>query len=236
MGTDENRSWGWPVLIWVYLGLSVVVAGPRAIVASTPVAADPANTNQSRQQATVATGYESSRERLRDARDALHQGRSTAAQGLQRQLEKAHQQLEALAGRLEEEARAAGHSTLAAARQVEEDIGLRVRRMEARALLLQAKANTTLAVHAASAHDFMLAEQRLAAATDLLRKARAALVDDHAYDDDLDDMEAALHEASAAVKAQAQDTRKKIEQVLTDTDRIVGSLEVREDNAVLRAR
>ncbi len=77
--------------------------------------------------------------------------------------------------------------------------------------------------------------EKVMKATELLRTARAALFDDHAYDDQLDDMKAALLEASAAIKAHAQNAGGKIEQVVTDVDRILKRLEGDEKKAEIRA-
>jgi hypothetical protein len=188
-------------------------------------------------QTNIATSYEASRERLQHAREVLRTTTDDAVEGLQKQLEKAQQQLGALAARLEQGARSAQTQTLAAAHEAEHGIGLRVRHMEGRALLLRAKAKASLAVRAAAANDFGKAEQWLSDATQLLRRARVALADDHAYDDQLDDMEVALNEASLAVKDHAKAALTKIQKVVTDSDRIVGSLEVHEqENAVIKPK
>jgi uncharacterized phage infection (PIP) family protein YhgE len=180
---------------------------------------------------SIAAAYEASRQRLQAAREAIRQTKEEAVEDLEQQLKRAQEQLDALAQRLEEGARSAKEATVAAARSVEEGIALRVRRVEARTKLLHAKAKTTLAVTAAEKLDFLKAEERLEEATDLLRTARAILADDHAYDELLDKMKASLRDATAAVKAKAEDVRKKLDQVLTDTDRLVGSLESDEAKA-----
>jgi hypothetical protein len=101
-----------------------------------------------------------------------------------------------------------------------------------RTTLLEAKAKTTFAViSAASKKNFDRAEQLLADATELMRNARVTLGDDHAYDPLLDKMKLALRDATIAVRAHAEDVRQKIEQVLTETDRIVTSLESFEEKA-----
>jgi len=189
-------------------------------------------------QSGSSASYDSSRERLQHAREALRQAANDAAQGIQEELKKAREQLDVLSGRLEEAARSAQDKTITAARQAEENLGLRVRRMEARSLLLRAKAEASLAVRAAAKNDFDRAEQRLASATELLRRARACLVDDRTYDDQVEDMEVALREASVAIKEHAKNAGSKVEKVLTDADRIIGSLEVREsnENAVIRSK
>ncbi len=177
------------------------------------------------QSQSVSTQYHGDRERLQRTQATLHQLKNEAAGTLRQQLSKAQEQLNALAERLEQAARSSKESTITAARTLEESIGIRTRRIEARALLLEAKANTALAKTAAAKQDFTFAERRLTDATELLRRARAILYGDHAYDDELDDMQAALGDASFAIKSRAQDTQAKISQVLKDTDRVVGSLE-----------
>ena len=184
---------------------------------------------------TLASAYEASRQRLQQAGEALRKAKDDAVEGLQPELKRAQEQLDALAQRLEQGARSAKETSISAARNIEEGINLRVRRMEARTKLLGAKAKTKLAVSAAAKQDFARAEQLLGDATELLRTARAALVDDHAYDDQLDDMKAALVEASAAIKAHAQNAGGKIEQVVTDVDRILKRLEGDEKKAEIRA-
>ena len=87
----------------------------------------------------------------------------------------------------------------------------------------------------AAKKDFERADRLLADATELLQSAGETLGDDHAYDQLLDAMKLALREATTAVRAHAEDVRQKIEQVLTDTDRIVSSLESDEDQAAKQA-
>ncbi|HZR17412.1 MAG TPA: hypothetical protein VFE51_08800 [Verrucomicrobiae bacterium] len=236
----------WTLLIVIFIGVILALpcanGAPEQDPARSALASgsEPGNLSHDQPKATedlrhnTSTEYEGSRARLQHARDVLHQATDDAVQGLQQQLKKAQNQLDALAARLEEAARSAPDKTATAARQAEESIGLRARRIEARALLLHAKAKATLAVRAASKYDFPRAEQRLAEATELLRRARATLYDDHAYDDQMDDMEAALHQAGAAVKEKAKDALTTIQKVVSESDRIVGSLESSEAKAVIR--
>jgi hypothetical protein len=186
-------------------------------------------------QQAIATAYDASRERLNRAGQTLRNTRDEAAQNLEPQLKKAQEQLDALAKRLEESARSAKDTTAAKAREAEQAVARRAKRIEARALLLRVKASTTLAVKAAAKNDFTTAEKLLVDATEYLRQARALLVDDHTYDGDLIATKAALNEATSAVKAHAENARKKIEEAISDTDKVVGSLEVEEKTqAVIR--
>ena len=183
-----------------------------------------------------AESYEASREHLQRARESLRQAKDEAEQGLQKQLQRAQEQLDALSKRLEEAATSAKTTALATARKMEQEISLRARRMEARALLLAARAKTSLAVREAAKNNFARADKNLADATDLLRRARAALVDDHTYDYELDDMKVALADATKAIKAHAEDARQKIEKAATQAELLVSSLEVNEQKAYIEGR
>jgi len=180
---------------------------------------------------SLAAAYDRSRQRLAAARENLRRQKEEAVEGLEKQVKLAQEQLEALATRLEESARAAKDLTLSAARSAEEAIALRVRRIEARATLMQAKAKAARAQSAAASKEFERADELLAEAAGLLRDARETLGDDHAYDVKLDAIKTSLREAINAVRTHAEDIRKRIEQVLADTDRIVSTLESDETKA-----
>lgn len=92
-------------------------------------------------------------------------------------------------------------------------------------ILLEVKAKATLAQRAAAGEDFDRADTRLSEATDLLRDARGILGDDDAYDHQLDAIKRALREAVSAVRNRAEDTRRRIDQVLADADHVVTVLE-----------
>jgi cellobiose-specific phosphotransferase system component IIA len=121
----------------------------------------------------IALAYEASGRRLQLARESLHQLKQEAVEEVQGQVQRAQEQLEALGRRLEEGARSAKDATLTTARNLQEAIALRVRRLEARTTLLRAKAKALRAVVSASKKDFGRTEQYLEEATELLRTARA---------------------------------------------------------------
>lgn len=179
----------------------------------------------------LAAAYDRSRQRLSAARGNLHQQKEEAVEGLQKQVTLAQQHLEALARNLEDTAHAAKDLTVSTARGAEEAIALRVRRIEARVTLIRAKAKTTRAQIAAVDEEFERSDRLLTESTDLLRHARETLGDDQAYDAQLDTIKSSLREATLAVRARAEDTRKRIEQVLSDTDNILGTLESDETKA-----
>jgi hypothetical protein len=179
----------------------------------------------------LATAYETSRQHLQAARETLEKLRNQAIEGVEKQIQLAQQQLEALARRLEEAAKSAKDATVATAQSIEQGIARRARRVEARAALLFAKGDAKLAVGAAALKDFARADELLEEADVILRNVREILGDDHAYDQLLDKMKLAVRDATAAVRSHAQDVRTKIEQVLTDADRLVGTLESDEEKA-----
>jgi hypothetical protein len=180
---------------------------------------------------SIAAAYEASRQRLQFAREVLRQTKEEAIRGLEQQLQRAQMQLEALSQRLEEAARSAKEASVNTARNVERAIAIRVRRIEARAMLLRAKAKTTLAVNAASKQELQRAEQLLQEATELVLTAHEVLVDDHAYDQLFESMKKAVRDATTAVQQHAQNLRARIEEVLEETDRLVNCLEADEQRA-----
>ena len=180
---------------------------------------------------SLAAAYQHSRNRLQGARNRLHGLQESAAEGLDAQLRRAGEQIDALAQRLEQAAVTAKSATVAAARATERGIATRVRRAQAQVMLLEVKAKAALAQRAAADGAFDRADARLTEATDLLSEERAIVPDDIAYLQGLDAIRDTLRQAVLAVRSQAQDTRRRIDQVLVDTDRVVTTLESDERQA-----
>lgn len=178
----------------------------------------------------LSAAYERSRARLSSARSRIHRMQEAAVEELENQMRRAGEQLEDLGRRLEQAAYEAKDATVAGARATERGIARRVRRMQARVLILEVKAKAQLAGHAARHRDFDRADARLAGAGDLLAEARTILADD-AFDDELEAIRDALRHAATSVRSRADDTRRRIEQVLADADRVVTSLEADESHA-----
>ena len=179
----------------------------------------------------LSAAYSRSRERLQVARETLHRQKVEAVEGMEKQLELAQDQLDGLGRRLEEAAGSIKNVAVSTARRIEEAITVRVHRLEARAILLQAKAKVSRARTAAGKNDFQRADELLADATDLFHSARESLGRDHSYDLQLEVMKQALRSATTAVRARAEDTRSRIDRLISDTDRIVGALESDEARA-----
>ncbi|MEW6470993.1 MAG: hypothetical protein AB1679_01865 [Actinomycetota bacterium] len=174
---------------------------------------------------SLAAAYERSRRRLQHVRGRLHDLQVAAEEGLEAQRRRAAEHLEALSQRLEHSAAAAKEATLSAARQAEAGVARRVHRVHARVLILEVKGKATLARRAASADEYDRADTRLTEAMELLGEVRTVLRDDDAYDPQLDSLKAALREAVRAVRTRAEDTRRRIEHVLTDADEVIARLE-----------
>lgn len=179
----------------------------------------------------LAAAYGRSRERLQTARENLRRQKTETVEGMEKQLQLAQDQLESLARRLEEAAGSVKMVAFSTAHRIEEAIALRVRRLEARATLLQAKAKASRAQAAAAKNDFQRADELLADAADLFQSARETLGNDRDYDLQLEAMKQGLRAATTAVRSRAQDTRSRIDRVLADTDQIVSALESDESRA-----
>lgn len=180
---------------------------------------------------TLAAAYDRSRSELRSVRARIGElGRHTA-DGLQDQLHRAGNQAQDLLLTVEQAAERAKELTVAGARNVEQGLARRARRIHARVVLLEVKANAALAARAADDTDFERADRRLAEASHLLAEARAILDDDHVIGEELASMKLRLLDAAEAVRTRAEDTRRRIDTVVADTDRVVGDLEAAEDHA-----
>ena len=172
--------------------------------------------------------YEESRLSLRQTADGLQQLKSEAIRELEHQIERAIQQLAALEKHLEEGLKSARTTALASTHKIERSLRRRVRRLEARGSLLFAKAAATLAIRHANNGELPRAEKRLDEATALLALARETMRADHAYDAHFDAVKRNLAEAINAVRAEAQDIRQRIDQVIAENDKLIGALEVDE--------
>jgi len=179
----------------------------------------------------LGDAYERSRARLRSARARIRRLEEAAVDGLDAQLRRATEHLEALAKRLEHAAASARDATFATAHATERGIARRARRVQARVMILEAKAKVRLAEHAARDRDFEKVHARLADATELLAEARETLAGDDVAGRELDAMRDGLRHAVDAVRAGAEDTRRRIDQVLGDADLVVSTLEADDGDA-----
>ena len=180
---------------------------------------------------TVEIRYERSRQRLQSTRETLRRLKNEVREGLQTRLRRAEEQLEALTEHLEAAAKAAKESALCTARKLEGSIRRRVHRIEARARLIEAWDRAALAVTAADKKDFDRSEQLLEDAARFLQRACQILEEDGDYDEQIDAARKQLRTATIAVRGRAADARQKIEQAVTETDRVVSALEGDEDKA-----
>ena len=174
---------------------------------------------------SLAAAYDRSRSRLLAAGVRLRSLQESALEGMEVQLQRAGEQIDALAQRLEHAAHAARSATVAAARATERGLTVRVSRVQARVVLLEVKAQAVLAERAAGEGQFDRADARLTEAIELLAKARSILGEDNVYDHQLDAVRDALRHAVDSVRSRAEDSRRRIDQVLADADRVVNTLE-----------
>jgi len=123
------------------------------------------------------------------------------------------------------------NATSSSAQNIEEGLAVRVRRIEARSLLLRVKTKLNRAISAAAHEEFFRAEELLEDGTELLRGARETLAEDSAYDQSFEEIRNTMRDAIATVKMRALDVRRRMEQVLTEADQIVNTLESDEQMA-----
>lgn len=187
------------------------------------------------QRKVVASAFEHSRERLRATQAELNTLKQGLATKLATQVERAQEQLDALSARLEAAALEAKDATAVAAEQSQQAIARRVRRLQARVTLLSAQTEAMRAVDFARDRDFAQAERRLEEATELLQRAREKLGEDAAYDVGLMTAKRSLREATNAIRNHAADAREQLDQVLSDTNKLVESLQSAEAQAASAA-
>jgi hypothetical protein len=183
----------------------------------------------------LTSAYAQSRARLTATRENLRKQSAEAVEELKRQIKRAEEQLEIIARRLEKNAETTVEAALGAAAEAERTIELRLRRIEARVLLLQAKGKINGAVHAVKAREFLRADILLTEGGELVRSARDVLGDDHAYEELIDILKTQLREAISSTRVQAQTVQAQIERVLSDADRLIETLEIDETAAEKQA-
>jgi ElaB/YqjD/DUF883 family membrane-anchored ribosome-binding protein len=179
----------------------------------------------------LAAAYNRSRSQLHTVQTRIGDLGHHAAEGLQDQLHRTSEHAKRLLDSLEHAAERAKDLTVTGARNVEQGIARRARRIHARVVLLEVKAKAALASRAAGDERFEAADEHLADASRLLAETRAILDDDEVIAEELTAMKAKLLDAAEAVRTRAEDTRRRIDAVVADTDKVVGDLEVAEDHA-----
>jgi len=179
----------------------------------------------------LAAAYNRSRSQLHMVQTRIGDIGHHTAEGLQDQLHRAGEHAKRLLDSLEHATERAKDLTVTGARNVEQGIARRARRIHARVVLLEVKAKAALASRAAGDERFDKADEHLADASRLLAEARAILDDDEVIAEELTAMKAKLLDAAEAVRTRAEDTRRRIDAVVADTDKVVGDLEAAEDHA-----
>lgn len=174
---------------------------------------------------SMSEAYQRSQARLTGIAEHLEHLKDEAGEGLESRLQAAGRELQALRDRVAQNAKAAKNSTLSAAYGAHQALARAIRRLEARTSLLSAKSKVQRAVRRAKHEEFELAERRLEEAMELVRAARETLGDDRGYDRELDKVKNALRGATSAIRAKAEDSKRQIEHVLSETDSLVARFE-----------
>ena len=169
--------------------------------------------------------YTNSQERLRRAKERLVELSTQAGESLQKQVNTALEGVESLQERVAESLESTRDTTVAAAREAQQALAQRVRRLEARVDILQAKLEINRALARAEKDDFDEAEEYLREALSALKEARQTLGNDRTYETQLDEVEDSLLQAILAVKERADDTKSRIERVVANSDTLISILE-----------
>lgn len=184
---------------------------------------------------SLAVAYEQSRRQLAATRETLRHYKEEAASGVAEHMSLALQQLGQLSAELEENAHVTKINPLVAARRVQAAIADRVRRLEARALLLLAGWKAHSARVAAIEQRFAEAEELLDEASGLIGRADDNLKCDPHFEIMSDGLRRAMREAAASLRAHADLTVRKMDRLLAETERLVRDLERDETRRAGRA-
>jgi len=174
---------------------------------------------------SISEAYRRSLARLTRIAERLEHLKDEAGEGLEARLQAAGRRLQALRQRASQSAKAAKESTFSAAHNAQQALARSIGRLEARTSLLSAKSKIQRAVRQAEHEEFDLAERRLGEAAELVRAARETLGDDRAYDHELERVRNAVRGATSAIRAKAEDSRRRIEHVLREADSLVARFE-----------
>lgn len=180
---------------------------------------------------TMRSVYEGTQVRMQRFADSITETRKEAGEALAKQLDRASQQLAALQRGVADGLASIKDTTLTLARQTQDSLVRRVNRMEARVAILQARWKIDKSVELADKLEFDSAERKLQEAVMLIKDARQALGEDGEYEAKLDAMRDSLEVAVSSVKAKAENIRAKIDQVISDTDKLVAAFESNEQLA-----
>ncbi len=168
--------------------------------------------------------YDTFMNRIARARISLADIRSGAPDELRQRIDRISQELEELASEAQRDlARVQREPTRRAHRRYE-DLLRHMQRLEARADLLEVHSDIVRAQRLASQSEFVAAEELLEAAASRMRDIRATLGrGDH--DPAFVEIMSTLQDALRAVRNRAENTRRKLQNVMSETDALLGTFE-----------
>jgi DNA repair exonuclease SbcCD ATPase subunit len=182
-------------------------------------------------QESIRSAFEETRERILRARARLADLEKQAIAGLEKQVALASDQLRRLEQRLEQQVMELGRQALSAAQSAESSLSRRARQLEARVELLRIKAEALAAKAFAEKQEFDRADVLLHRAVTSLEDARTMLGRDDALASELEDVARSLRDAITATRSRAEDLRRRIDKVITDSDSLVAALSELEDDS-----
>ncbi len=173
--------------------------------------------------ARIKKDYDAFMARIARVRISLADTRAGAPEELRERIDRINQELEELEAEARRELGRVQEPTEGAHRRHEELLR-GMRRLEARAQLVEVKSEIVRAQRLASQSEFVAAEELLETSASRMRDIRAALGRGES-DPAFVEIVTALQDALRAVRNRAENTRRKLQDVLSETDSLLGTFE-----------
>lgn len=173
--------------------------------------------------ARIKKDYDAFMARIARVRISLADTRAGAPEELRERIDRINQELEELEAEARRELGRVQEPTEGAHRRHEELLR-GMRRLEARAQLVEVKSEIVRAQRLASHSEFVAAEELLETSASRMRDIRATLGRGEG-DPAFVEIVTALQDALRAVRNRAENTRRKLQDVLSETDSLLGTFE-----------
>jgi hypothetical protein len=159
--------------------------------------------------------------RIARAKISLADTRAGASEELRERIDRLGEELEEIAREARRDLERLQHEPTRRARIKHEELLRDMQRLEARVQLLEVKSEIVRAQRLASQSEFVAAEELLEAAASRMRDIRGRGEGDPMFAEIM----VALQDALRAVRNRAENTRRKLQDVLSETDSLLGTFE-----------
>ena len=170
--------------------------------------------------------YDAFMRRIARAKISLADTRAGAPEDLRERIDRISQELDELAFEARRDLGRIQHEPTQRAQARYEELLRHMQRLEARAQVLEVNSEIVRAQRLASQSEFVAAEELLEAAASRMRDIRATL-GRGAHDPAFVEIMSALQDALRAVRNRAENTRRKLQDVMSETDALLGTFEHR---------